>query len=103
MATSRTSTTIWKRRRAQRIALAKAQGQTTCAKPGCGRWLDYNTHGQPDSPEVNHDEQFAITGEIAPPLEKLSVWCRACNGADGGQLGAAKINRGNGVKRSQVW
>lgn len=98
---NRTGVGIWQRRRAQRLALAKSQGQTTCAK--CGRWLDFNTHGKPNSPEVNHDEPFAITGEIAPPLEKLSVWCRQCNASDGGKQGNARRGRGDGVKHSQVW
>lgn len=101
MATSRTGTGAWKRRRAQRLELARSQGQTGCAK--CGRWLDYNTHGQPNSPEVNHDEAYAVTGEIAPPLEKLSVWCRQCNGSDGGKLGAGSRGRGDKPRTSQAW
>lgn len=102
MATSRTSTSVWKNRRAQVIAMARAEGLTNC--PLCGRWLAWGTHGRPDSPEVDHIEPFHVTREIAPEVDKLRVVCRACNGTkDSGGAKAVREHGPQDVRVSQPW
>jgi 5-methylcytosine-specific restriction protein A len=80
MVTSRTGTAKWRRIRKHVIGEARAAGITHC--PGydniaCGRELDYETYGQPNSVEVDHIIPHADGGEDS--YENARVLCFTCN------------------------
>lgn len=86
MATSRTGTAKWKRLRTQAIRQARRNGQTHC--PLCRTEIQWDTHGEPFSPEADHIVEKARGG--ADALENIRIICRHCNGTRGGHVGRAR-------------
>ena len=86
MATPRTATGLWKRRRAQVLATAKEQGLTRC--PLCGVHLDWAHSLRPNSPEVDHIVPHSKGG--SDEIENCQTICRKCNQSLGGKAGNPK-------------
>lgn len=86
MPTPRTATTKWKKLRLQAITQAERQGQTTC--PICHRHIDWNSHGQPDSPEADHIIPHSRGG--SDTIENIRIICKQCNQQLGGKLARKK-------------
>lgn len=78
MATSRTGTATWKRRRAYALREAQANGRTHC--PYCKVELDYSTGKQPNSATVDHVIPYEVLGHDNGPL---NVICKKCNESKG--------------------
>ena len=95
MATSRTGTAEWKNLVKQAKAEAIDQGLNTC--PLCNAWLDFNHHGLPNSPELDHIIEHSIGG--TDDWHNLRLICRACNGKRGGKLGNAKMRQRRATKK----
>jgi len=101
MASSRTGTTKHKHMRAKAIAKAKREGQTTC--PIDGRWIDWDTHGLPSSPEADEIIAYADTGATSTDPDNWRIICLQCNRQLGGQLGAQRSRRSGLLQTSRSW
>lgn len=100
MATSRTGTTDWKRRRERAIRRARRNDVTTCRY--CGVTLDYEVSKQPNSAEVDHVTPHAHTGTNDGELQ---VICRRCNQSKGARVApkAATVLAAKPLKVSGRW
>lgn len=83
MATSRTGTKRWRDNRTIAITRARNEGLTRC--PTCGRFLIWDTHGLPASPEADHITPHSRGGSDS--IDNIQIICRACN-----------LSKGNGRK-----
>ncbi|MGJ5591843.1 HNH endonuclease [Micrococcus lylae] len=72
---------MWKNIRRQVIARAKRDGLEHC--PLCRRRLDWTSHHQPDSVEVDHIVPHVLGGR--DHIDNARAICRACNQKLGGQ------------------
>lgn len=72
---SRTGTRQWMQLRRHLIAQAKA-ANTPCLY--CGQAIDYTSHGQPNSAEVDHLHPVALGGHNTS-INNLTIACRTCN------------------------
>ena len=102
MTTSRTGTAIHRNMRAQTIHQAQANHQQTC--PICGHWIDWDTHGKPNSPEADEIIPYYTTGQTSTNPNNWRIICRHCNQ----QLGAKHGNQQrwhtpNPLTTSQHW
>lgn len=79
MATSRTSTTTWKRIAKQAKKQARERGQTHCLY--CPRILNYDVAGLPNSAEADHTIAHNKGGKDS--LANCQIICRHCNGSKG--------------------
>ncbi|MBD1541033.1 HNH endonuclease [Arthrobacter sp. IA7] len=100
MATSRTGTATWKRRRAHALREAQAHGRTHC--PYCRCQLDYDLSLKPNSAEVDHVIPFGTLGHDNGPLD---VICRACNQSKGNRAAprAAGVLTRKPLSTSRKW
>lgn len=93
MVTSRTGTTKWLRLRQRVIRRAKLDGVERCPGYGghaCGRELDYQSHGEPSSVEVDH---IIPAAEGGPDTDNNTrVLCRACNQSRGDGRKAGEVD-----------
>ena len=78
MATSRTGTADWKKRRTRALRHAQRIGIETCKY--CAIALDYSQGLMPNSAEVDHVESYSRTGRNDGELQ---VICRRCNQSKG--------------------
>ena len=101
MTTSRTGTATHKRMRAKLIAKAKREGQTNC--PIDGRWIDWNTHGLPSSPEADEITPYANTGTTSTDPANWRIICQHCNRQLGGELGAHRTQQQGNLQTSRAW
>lgn len=98
MVTSRTGTGQHRKMRAACLDRDRERGVTNC--PLCGGWLNYDTHGHPDSAEADEIVPYA-DGGTSRDLSNWRTVCRDCNGKRGGRLGNSR-KRG-AIKASQEW